>query len=235
MLIAVCDDCSKDRQKVKRLLLEYGKYAGQSVRIKEYASGVELCSDMNRLKEYTMIFMDVNMEQEDGLVTARKIKDLYPELPIILITEFISYALEGYRVKADRFLIKEDLEFTLPECMNEILDELQKKNQKVSFAFVEGSIELEAQKIIYIETQRHKNVFYTTDAEYVLYKKLNEIEEELSPYGFVRAHQSYLVNMRYVEKISSYLLRLTTGKEISVPKSRYQDVKRAYAVYKGAS
>lgn len=235
MIIAVCDDCSKDRQKVKNLIAEYGKVYGQSVQIEEYSSGEQLCSDMSSLKDYTMIFMDVNMEQTDGLTTARKIKDIYPELPIILITEFMGYALEGYRVKADRFLIKEDLEFTLPECMKEILDELQRKNQKVSFPFVEGNIELEVQKIIYIETQRHKNIFYTTDAEYVLYKKLNEIEEELAAYDFVRAHQSYLVNMRYVEKISSYLLKLTTGKEISVPKTRYQDVKRAYALYKGAS
>ena len=63
---------------------------------------------------------------------------------------------------------------------------------------------------------------------------LDELELELSQYGFVRAHQSFLVNMRYIDKISSYVLRLITGKEISVPKARYQEVKRSFALYKGA-
>ena len=63
---------------------------------------------------------------------------------------------------------------------------------------------------------------------------MDEIEAELAEFEFVRVHQSFLVNMRYIEKISSYVLRLITGKEISVPKSRYQEVKRAFALYKGA-
>ncbi len=31
--------------------------------------------------------------------------------------------------------------------------------------------------------------------------------------GFVRAHLSFLVNMRYIVKISSYIMTLTTGKK----------------------
>lgn len=233
MRIAVCDDCYEDRQRIKGLIEEYSRQNGYRMEIEEYSSGVELCSDMKALKEYMMIFLDVNMEQVNGLETARRIKDIYPDVLIILVTELLSYAVDGYRVKASRFLVKDDLESTLWECMDELLEEQKRKCQKASFAFVEGTIELEIQKIIYIETERHKNIFYTTDAVYGLYKKLDEIEEEMIPFGFVRVHRSFLVNMRYIEKISSYLMQLTTGKEISVPKSRYPYVKREYAVYKG--
>ena len=52
--------------------------------------------------------------------------------------------------------------------------------------------------------------------------------------GFVRIHQSFLINMRYIGKLSSYVMVLTTGKEISVPKSRYPEVKRQYTLFKGA-
>lgn len=233
MRIAVCDDCYEDRQQIRKLLEEYGRQEGYEIETAEYVSGIELCADMSRVKECVMIFLDINMEQVDGLETARKIKDICPEIPIVLVTEFISYALEGYKVKASRFLIKSELEATLPECMNELLDELVQKKQKITFSFVEGDIELELQRILYIETERHKNVFHTTDGEYCLYRKLDELEAELSTYGFVRVHRSFLVNMRYVERISSYILRLTTGMEISVPKARYPSVKREYAIYKG--
>ncbi len=109
---------------------------------------------------------------------------------------------------------KDDLEQTLPECLDDILRE---------------------DDIIYIETSRHKNVFYTAGQTYSIYKKMDELEEELAGMGFVRIHQSFLINMRYIGKLSSYVMILTTGKEISVPKSRYPEVKRQYTLFKGRS
>lgn len=235
MQIAVCDDSPEDRQKIKKLIEEYARQKEFKIEVVEYASGIELCSNMEQIKKYTMVCLDISMEQMDGLQTAGKIKSLYPEVPIVLITESISYALEGYRVKASRFLVKDELEATLSEGLDEILEEVKQKEQKILFPFVEGSIELTVQKIIYIETEQHKNIFHTTGQEtYHLYRKLDEIESELVPYGFVRIHQSFLVNMQYIEKISGYVLRLATGKEISVPKARYPYVRREYAIYKGA-
>ncbi|MDE7007155.1 MAG: LytTR family transcriptional regulator, partial [Lachnospiraceae bacterium] len=90
-----------------------------------------------------------------------------------------------------------------------------------------------ADEIIYIETARHKNIFYVGDQTYSIYKKLDEIEEELKGMGFIRIHQSFLVNLRYVDKISSYVLYLSNGQELSVPKARYPAVKKQYMQYIG--
>lgn len=106
-------------------------------------------------------------------------------------------------------------------------------NASVQFAFVEGKVSLMTEDIIYIETSRHKNTFHTTGETYSIYKKLSELEEELKEYGFLRIHQSFLVNMRYVQKISSYVMKLTTGQELSVPKARYPQVKKEYQQYLG--
>ena len=58
-------------------------------------------------------------------------------------------------------------------------------------------------------------------------------KNEFNDMGFVRAHLSFLVNMRYITKISGYVMTLTTGKKIPVPKARYAQVKREYMLYKG--
>jgi len=116
--------------------------------------------------------------------------------------------------------------------LEEIPSDKKIKSSVLEFPFVEGKATLKPEDIIYIETSRHKNFFYTKTQVYSIYKKLSELEEELESYGFVRVHLSFLVNMQYIEKISSYVLRLTNGKEISVPKSRYAEVKKKYAVYK---
>ena len=114
----------------------------------------------------------------------------------------------------------------------DVLDGKEAESAILEFSFVEGKTCLKPEDIIYIETSRHNNFFYTKTQVYSIYKKLSELETELETYGFVRVHLSFLVNMQYIEKISSYVLWLTNGKEISVPKSRYAEVKKKYAAYR---
>jgi Response regulator of the LytR/AlgR family len=103
--------------------------------------------------------------------------------------------------------------------------------EQVTFTFVEGEATLQTEEIFYIETSRHKNIFHTADKTYSIYRKMDEIEAVMEGMGFCRCHQSFLVNMRYIQKISSYVMTLTTGQELSVPKARYREVKRQYAEY----
>jgi len=203
MKIAICDDRKNDREALRALLEAYG----QDFEIREYGSGSGLCGDMEFIRECGIIFLDINMDGMDGLETARKIKAECPKVHIVLVTAYVNYALDGYKVKASRFLLKDDLEQTLQECMDDI---------------------------IYIETSKHKNVFYTQGQTFSIYKQMDELEDDLKGMGFVRIHQSFLINMKYIERISSYVMILTTGKEISVPKSRYPEVKRQYTLFKGA-
>lgn len=234
MRIAVCDGSFLDRQCIVGMIDKYSRRVEQELEIAEYLSIEDLRNDIDSLTQCNIIFLDIDSRQDEGLATAKKIKELCPGIDIVLVTATMNYALEGYKVKATRFLLKKDLRNTIGECLDEILGKQEQRNKRLAFSFVEGEIELEVQKIIYVETDRHKNVFHTMDASYGLYKKLNEIEEQLRDYGFLRVHQSYLVNMRYVERISSYVLRLSTGQELSVPKSRYQKVKREFALYQSA-
>lgn len=233
MKIAVCDDCSKDRELLIALIRKYEQSKAIEFEIAEYECGEALLEDNAKLRDCRIIFMDINMEQVSGLEAAAQIKNLYPEVRIVLVTAYLNYALEGYKVKASRFLVKDDLSVTIKECMDALVGEIEQETQIMEFPFVEGNIKLRINDIIYIETDRHKNIFYTKESNYNIYKKLDELENELQGFGFVRVHMSFLVNMRYIRKISSYVMTLTTGKEISVPKTRYAEVKKQYTLYKG--
>lgn len=53
------------------------------------------------------------MQGMDGLKTAMRIKEKYPKLPVVLVTAYMNYALDGYKVKASRFLLKDNLADTI--------------------------------------------------------------------------------------------------------------------------
>ena len=233
MNIIICDDRINDRKKLSDLLSEYAEKKNYDFEMAEYASGEQLWEDTSVLEKCQLLFLDINMQGMDGLKTAMGIKEKYPKLPIVLVTAYMNYVLDGYKVKASRFLLKDNLADTIEECMDDLIAEIDKNSRILEFHFVEGTVKLHADDIIYIETERHKNVFYTEKGMFQIYKKLDELENELKDMGFVRAHQSFLVNMRYITKISSYVMTLATEKKISVPKARYAQVKREYMLYKG--
>lgn len=233
MRIALCDDNGFDRAEIESLLVEYAKRKACDFEYMEYGAGHELLEALKDNDIPDIILLDINMDDIDGLTVAGKIREMLPDIPIVLITAFMSYALDGYKVKANRFLIKDDLKMTLPDCMDDMLKELLKQNRKMAFDFEEGTKRLAVDSIIFVESFGHKAVFHTADATYRRNKKLEEIEKELANYGFFRVHKSYVVNMKYVVKISNYTLTMQDGYVLSVPRSRYTDVKQAYARYRG--
>jgi len=136
--IAICDDRKNDREALRALLEAYG----QDFEIREYGSGDGLCGDMEYIRECGIIFPDINIDGMDGLEAVRQIKAECPKVHIVLGTAYVNYALDGYKVKASRFLLKGDLEQTLQECMDDILREIRQEERVVEFGFAEGNIRL---------------------------------------------------------------------------------------------
>lgn len=235
MNIVVCDDSQKDREILIKLLREYERHYNQHFVITEYNSGMELCKNETILQNCHIVFLDIVMSEMNGLKTAVEIKKNYPKIIIVLVSADVNYALDGYKVKASRFLLKGDLPQTIHECMNDLIVEINQNRQELEFPFVEGNRNLRIEDISHIETSKHKCFFHTTDGIFSIYRKLSDIEMELKDLGFLRIHQSFLVNMKYIKKINSYVLELKSGNEFSVPRSRYKEVKKQYALYREQS
>ena len=181
------------------------------------------------------MFLDINMEELDGLKTAERIRACYRDTYIVFVTAFMDYALEGYKVNAVRYLMKDNLEGALEECMKAILQKMQ--IAQVTFTFLEGEQRLYTDCILYVESRGHKSIFHYMEAGrevYQIYSKLDELEKQLEGHCFLRTHKSYLVNMKHIRKVSNYTVFLDTGDALPVPRPRFQKIKEAFVDYKGA-
>ena len=226
MLIAVCDDEKFYREKVQKLLENYLSGYKINYTIQLFSSGEEFLQENENKVKFDIVFMDINMSRMDGIRTALQMRSVHSHTYIVLITAFIQYALEGYKVDAVRYIMKDTLDSALDECMDTILKKMQLS--RINFSFLEGEKWLYTDNIFYVESQRHKAVFFYLDEKmenYHIYEKLDVIEERLSGYGFLRIHKSYLVNMKHICRISNYTAYLDNGEELSVPRLKYQAVK----------
>lgn len=233
--IAICDDEQFYREKLRTLLKRYLQKRGLSYTVSDFASGEEFLEQCTNRVKYDIVFLDISMEKLDGVQTAQQIRAFHSDTSIVFVTAFIDYALEGYKVDAVRYILKDTLDHAVAECMDAILQ--KRKAARVTFSFMEGEKKLYTDNILYVESRKHKSVFFYMEEEivnYQIYDKLDAIEEKLSGGGFLRIHKSYLVNMKHIRKISNYMAVLDTGEELPVPRLKYQAVKEAFVAYKGA-
>ncbi len=237
--IAVCDDEQFYREKIKCLLEQYLHEHHPEYMVQTFSSGSEFLSVQENNVKYDVVFLDISMEQINGIQTAKQIRTFHSDTFIVFVTAFIDYALECYKVNAIRYILKDQLETAVSECMNAILQKMQKK--QVVFAFSDGERALYTDNILYIESSRHKCIFSymnhsageTGIVSYPIYEKLDAVEQTLSAYSFLRIHKSYLVNMKHIRRISNYTVFLDTGEELPVPKLRYQAVRAKFVTFKG--
>lgn len=233
--IAICDDEQFYREKIKYLLEEYLQAKGMLYTLHLFLSGEDFLEQCENNVRFDIVFLDISMEEVDGIQVAQRIRSFHSDTYIVFVTAFIDYALEGYKVNAVRYLMKDTLEIALEECMNAILQKMQVA--RVTFSFLEGEKRLYTDNILYVESRGHKSIFHYMESEmvsYQIYDKLDSVERNLEGYGFLRIHKSYLVNMKHIRKISNYIVSLDTGEELPVPRLRFQAVKEGFVAYKGA-
>lgn len=236
--IAICDDENFFTEELKKLLSVYMMEKGIVFEIDTYSSGEALIELGIEVVQYTAVFLDINMEKIDGIRTAEMIRKASREVFIVFVTAYVDYSLEGYRLDVVRYLLKGSTNFQseVNECMDAILDKMNYSVTKREFDFKEGKKEISLDRLLYIESKLHILEFHVMENEeavYTMYETLNVLDDMLSGNGFIRTHQSYLVNVKHIKNVVRYKVILTNRVDLSIPKARYGEVKKKFIASQG--
>ena len=156
--IAICDDERYFQTIIKEILINYQEQKNIPLSIDIFESGKELLKLEIELVRYNIVFLDIKMDEIDGILTAQTIRDVNKDIFIVFITAFVDYSLEGYKVDAIRYILKnnESFYYTVFECMDAILEKMNYKYSKKIFNFMEGRKTIHTNRILYIESKLHK-------------------------------------------------------------------------------
>lgn len=231
--IAICDDENLFTEELKELISSYMMEKGLVFEIDTYNSGEALVELGVGVMSYTVVFLDINMEKIDGIKTAEMIRKVSREVFIVFVTAYLDYSLEGYRFDVVRYLLKGIANFqsNVNECMDAIIDKMNYSVIKRKFDFKEGRKEIVLDRLLYIESNLHRLEFHVMEDDetvYTMYEILNVMDDMLSENGFIRTHQSYLVNVKCIKNVARYKVILTNGVELPIPKVRYTEVKKKF-------
>lgn len=234
--IAICDDEDFFVKREEKIISNYLEKHGYQYKIDSFLSGTELLKS-NNLEYYNIAFLDVSMEEIDGMETAMRIRENNKNVFLVFVSAYLVYSTEGYKVDASRYILKNNLmlDAAIEESLYATIQKLDTANYKRRFCFQEGKMDINLSDIVYIESNLHKLYFHmnsTNNIRYSMYEKLDVIDAAIEDIGFCRVHKSYLVNMKYVDNIERYQIVLCDGTKFSIAKTRYSYVKKTFLMYR---
>lgn len=221
--IAVCDADSQMRQHISDFLL--GEYEN-TFEIIEYADGDQLLIDIRRKKYYNIIFLDVQIGNQDGVKVAKKIRShtICSDTLIFFVTSYNYDISQIIEVQPYAYIYKKNLEKQLKLRVDSALEQIS-YNQLIAFGCERNKIKIAKKSILYMESKGGAVIIHTPEKEYRIWGyNLNQLIEEDISSCFLRCHQSYIVNMSYVKSISRKEIILNDDSCIPVSRKYAKEV-----------
>ncbi len=238
--VAVCDDEKIFVEHISKIVKEFLKEQKLDFQVDEFCSGEEFVKLKEKVGNYDIVFLDMQMKKLDGIETARYLRKYREDTFVVFVTAHAEYAMTGYQVQACWYVTKdcEKMEADLREALRSILRKIQKDHTEISYKFSKvGEIPIRVSNIVYIEYCHHRAVFHVLAKgkieEYRLYKKLDDIEEEIASDDLMRIQKSYLVNMNHIEKLLDQDVELIDGTLLHFPKYLKKEVQKKYLRKRG--
>ena len=199
MKIAICDDNMNYINIIENYIDKFKKTA---VECDAYISGEELVYAYRENEErYDVIFLDMEMEQLNGIETANHIREFDEHVIIVFVTSHTEYMRDSFKCAPFRFLVKPVAEEEFKADFYDIYKKLSKQRKVYAFTENKAKIRLFCDDIIYCESQDHWIWIRTKQQTYKICKSLNEVHEQLGKEMFCRVHKSFIINLLYIKTI----------------------------------
>ncbi len=214
--IAIVEDEDDAASVLEDYIGQFSAETGQAFKVERFRDALTFLTDYQ--SKYAVVLMDIQMPGRDGMSAAVELRKSDKSVSVIFISNLIQYAQKGYEVNAVAYILKPVQYYDFALKFRKALD-IYVLNEKQDFVLntAEGLCRISTDKLVYVETMRHRLYYHTVDEVIERTGVLSQVEEELRKFGFLRCSQSYLVNPRFIVGVRGGEVRL--GAE-TIPISR---------------
>lgn len=203
---------------------------GECESVKDAVVAVNVCKP-------ELVFLDINLSDGTAFDFLAQIENI--QFKIIFITAYEEYALQALKVGAVDYILKpvdvEELESALSKIEGITLDIQKQQIKKVKQAWenegdtlilsLQDSFQvIDLKELMFCESDGGYTTFHISNGQtYMASKTLKLFEEQLLANSFDRPHQSFIVNLNFIDKYDkSGMIHLKNGHIIPVS-SRKKD------------
>lgn len=234
-----------DEKKAREILIAVLQEHCPNITIVAQAGNIEDAENLLNNHQIDVLFLDVEMPGGTGFDLLDKVKNI--DFEVIFTTAYDQYAIKAIKFSAIDYLLKPLQVDELKEALKRVsekhngVDALSKDNllallenvkprnkKKIAIAEGKGMVILSIDQIIRCEADKNYTNIYLQNGQCILSSKnLKEYEDMLRDEVFYRVHQSHLINLNFIEKLTkedgAYLI-LKDGSQIEVSRRRKSEL-----------
>ena len=232
--IAFCDDDMEVLHQMNELLDRYRVERNEDITYVAFQSPFELLTEIEKGIRPDILFLDVVMPGQNGMDVAKEIRQYDTNMKIIFLTSSPEFAVESYSVGAYFYQLKPIWEESFFRLMDAVLAECEKKKKNsLILRSKDGITRIDLQQLEYCEGLGRKLLFHLGNGAVLESAgSLDDLAGQLMQYSnFFRPHRSFLVNMEYIQNISSRSIKMVNDAEIPIPHGKCSEIKNTYMEY----
>ena len=194
----------------------------------------------------SILFLDIQMPGKGGFDLLKSLGT--PDFEVIFVTAYYEYAIQAIKFSAIDYLLKPINVNELVNAVNRAIINIKKKKQnerlenlirsisnknqlRIAIPGNKETIFISPETILFCKADNNYTIFYLQSTEkHTSSKPIFEYEELLSTHGFIRCHQSYLVNSLFIKswiKVDGDRLVIHGGHEIPISRNNKEKVRQA--------
>ncbi len=229
--IAVCDDNPADAGYVADIIRRWAQARAVLMEIERFPSAEAFWFQYEENRCYDILFLDIEMEPEgmNGIELAAKLRKNDSSIQLVFVTGYMEYIADGYDVEALHYLLKPVTEEKLGSVLARALARVKAREKELFLQTTDGSVRVLNSEIRYLEVQRNYVTIHAAE-EYTVKRTLGDLEKELDE-SFFRTGRSFIVNLRFVRKITKTQVFLKDGAQVPLSRGLYEGINRAMIQY----
>ena len=229
--IAIVEDSPEESKRLEGCVARYAEETGTDMRATVFSRAAPFLSKYN--SQFDVVFLDIQLPDMNGIEIAKRVREKDSTVVIIFVTHLAQYAIRGYEVNAMDYVIK-PMEYSAFRLkMQRAIIRCQREAQSyITFSNNNHYVRLKASELKYVEIFRHSILYHTCFGDYTAYGTSSKVEAELPKHGFFRCGSSFIINLRYVDRINGSEV-VIGDVQIPISRTRRKELISAYHAFYG--
>ena len=231
MRVAIVEDDQGCRQQLEEYVHRYGREHGTEFEVESFADGRQIVAQ--EASCFDIILLDIEMPGLNGMEAAEQLRSRDEDVVLMFVTNMAQYAIRGYEVGALDFVLKPINHYTFSVRFERAIHRAQKREGSQVLLNLPDAVRLvDTRDIYYVEVQNRQLHYHTPGGEYVVRGTMQQAEQQLGPYHFVKCSHWYLVNLRHVTEVKRDTV-MVAGQELEISRRNYTAFLTALTNYVG--
>lgn len=228
MKILICDD---DRQYIHELKVHIENF--MQSRCVNFE--IDISSNPKEIADnditYQLAFLDIQMDELDGISLARILKERNNKIVIFFVTSFNDYQDEAMDLRAFRFFEKPFNPDRLNSGLEKAMDYIDESYIDFFVSTNNEQKQILVNDVVYVERSNRQVTLVTTHGNYTTKETFDDWCSTLQNSFFYKVHKSFIVNLHYVTGYKYSEIIVQNNIRIPVASRRQADFHKFWFAY----